>query len=220
MIEARRPGRPKASEGGVGRDAIIDGTIAVLRLGKPELTRKEIAAFLGITPALITYYFAKGHTLLIAAVSKQADLWLRRMDEVVSAGHGAKDLLDQLQGLIISMYARDRHIVDLHEQLWRDGRMSFSLLSALKERLHEVLPAMVDGIDHMCPRMLGYGLWGACEAYARDEHPTLVAQIVESSSLLEGKLVPAPRSGTENTAAALYCLNLSPQLSSDISHRA
>ena len=193
MSEARRPGRPKASEGGIGRGAIIDGTITILRGGKLVLTRTEVASFLKITPALIGYYFPKGESLLVAAVSKQADLWLARMNEVVSADWDAEGLLDQLQGLVISMYACDRHIIDLHEQLWLDRQVGFSLIASMKKQMEDALSLVLDGADGACPRMLGYVVWGACEAYARDEHRVLAAQIINSGMLLKGRFGLAQR---------------------------
>ena len=120
MNEARRPGRPKKSDGVIGREAIIDGTISLLRSGTLVLTLKEIALTLNITAALIAYYFPQGQSLLVAAVNKQADLWLERMKEIVSADCDAEGLLDQLQSFVICMYSSDRYIIDLYEQLWPD----------------------------------------------------------------------------------------------------
>ena len=188
MSEARRPGRPKTSDGVVGREAIIDGTISFLRSGTLVLTRKEIALALNITPALIAYYFPQGQSLLVAAVEKQADLWLERMKEIVSADCDAEGLLDQLQSFVICMYVSDRYIIDLHEQLWLDQQVSFSLLAALKKQMEDALRLVLGGADLEFPRMVGYVLWGACEVYARDDHRALAGQIIDSGMLLRGRL--------------------------------
>jgi AcrR family transcriptional regulator len=64
----RSKGRPTGAQSAVGADVLIEATRKLLRTRAPrEITRKEIAAFAKVDPALIRYYFRDKENLLLAA---------------------------------------------------------------------------------------------------------------------------------------------------------
>lgn len=64
----RGQGRPRQSESEVGRDRLIERTRAAMNLRpRTDIQRREIADVIGVTPALITYYFPDKWSLLEAA---------------------------------------------------------------------------------------------------------------------------------------------------------
>ncbi len=66
--EKRAQGRPARGENEVGSHKIVEGMRNALRTTKTvNVTRKDIASFAGVTPALVTYYFPERNGLIEAA---------------------------------------------------------------------------------------------------------------------------------------------------------
>jgi AcrR family transcriptional regulator len=64
----RLRGRPRQSEREVGRDKLIEQSRKIMNLRpRMDIQRREIAEIVGVTPALINYYFPDKWTLLEAA---------------------------------------------------------------------------------------------------------------------------------------------------------
>ena len=63
----RRIGRPQATGDTVGREALIAATKELLKRVPPaKITRRKVAQFAGVTPALVRYYFGNTDELLRA----------------------------------------------------------------------------------------------------------------------------------------------------------
>ena len=66
--EKRAQGRPARGDNEVGSQKIVEGMQVALRtLQTTNVTRKEIAWYAGVTPALVTYYFPERNALIEAA---------------------------------------------------------------------------------------------------------------------------------------------------------
>lgn len=192
MTEARRPGRPKIGDQQVGRERIVEGVINYIRAGYSDISRREIACHLKITPALITYYFPKGFSLLTEAVGKQAERWLDRIDALCAHDERSQSQkFDQLQQLIISMYVTDAHIVELQTSLWRAGHVPYSLVAEMKKKASLLLFSSEAPQASAMSSFMTSIIWGACEHCVRDHRDELEPHIFNSEELVSGKLVVA-----------------------------
>jgi len=80
----RLRGRPRQSEREVGRDKLIDQARKVIRLRpRTEIQRREIADVVGVTPALINYYFPDKWSLLEAASYPSIEYLLTTVEAIL-----------------------------------------------------------------------------------------------------------------------------------------
>ena len=192
MAEIRKPGRPRVGEQQVGRERIVEGVIEYVRAGHSDISRREISAYLGITPALITYYFPKGFSLLTEAVDRQSIRWRHKLDDLCEQREASSQVFDSLQHLIITMYKADAHIVDLQTSLWRAGHMPYFLVDEMKRKASMLL---MSGERTQVKRNMAMItmsiIWGACEHCVRDHSDGFQTNIFNSEALASGRLVVA-----------------------------
>jgi AcrR family transcriptional regulator len=113
MSERRAQGRPTRGADEVGRDRIIEGTRAFLRSpATGDITRKDVAQFVGVTPALISYYFPNTDDLLEAAVEPVVEAYAEKLTSIVHSDDKPLDRLRRVIVLFIECNAADRRIVD------------------------------------------------------------------------------------------------------------
>ena len=190
MVDVRKQGRPKFGDQQVGRDRIIDGLIEYIRAGYTDISRREIALYLGITPALITYYFPKGYCLLTETVGRQADLWRSKMEQLCAEpSYNAQQRVGLMQQLIIAMYTRDAYIIELQTSLWRAGRMASSVVIDMKKSMRESIAADTSQFDSGSVSLITSIIWGACEHRVRDHASEQHGYLFESVELVAGKLL-------------------------------
>ena len=190
MTDTRRPGRPKVGDQQVGRERIVDGVIEYIRSGRSDISRREIASYLKITPALLTYYFPRGFSLLTEAVGRQASRWQQRIDDLCKQQDlNPSQKMDHLQQIIISMYANDAHIVELQTSLWRAGHMPFCLIAEMKKKMYSFFLSAEYCSEIVTASFLTSIIWGACEHCVRDHSDDLQPHIFDSEELVSGNLV-------------------------------
>ena len=112
MSIKRIQGRPKQGDCQVGRERIISGFVDMVRSGSyDEISRKQIALSVGITPALITYYFPKGDFLIKEALTPVFLQWYAEFDEILLRKDTSWDTRLILSiGLIIDLYKKEVHV--------------------------------------------------------------------------------------------------------------
>ena len=204
MNDVRRPGRPKVGDQQVGRERIIDGVIDYIRSGRSDISRREIASYLKITPALLTYYFPRGFSLLTEAVGRQADRWQQRLDDLCERQDlNPSQKMDHLQQLIISMYANDAHIVELQTSLWRAGHMSFCLIAEMKKKMYSLFHSFEYRPKVATASVMTSIVWGACEHCVRDHSDELQPHIFNSDELVSGNLVVYRMAGTASKVSMM-----------------
>lgn len=77
----RRIGRPAQGKATVGRDALIAKTCELLgRMPPSKVTRAEVARAMKVDPSLIRYYFRDRSTLLLAAVERLSEDFVRTVE--------------------------------------------------------------------------------------------------------------------------------------------
>jgi AcrR family transcriptional regulator len=74
--QKRSPGRPRATQGAVGREAIVEAARRLLdRFPPHQVTNVRIAREAGVDPALVRYYFTNREELLLAVIEHILATW-------------------------------------------------------------------------------------------------------------------------------------------------
>ncbi len=120
----RTQGRPSRDGNTAGPDSIVTGLRkAVQELQTTNVTRKDIARFAGVTPALVTYYFPDRNALVKTAVLSVIDIFSGRI-----AGHLAADvdhshkLFDIIEDTL-ALYHDNHYVIELVQQTDDVGMM-------------------------------------------------------------------------------------------------
>ena len=107
---ARSRGRPSASaknvDASVGRDALIDATIELLKNMPPaKITPVVVARAIGAHPSLIRYYFHNRATLLVAVTEKLTQRFAAKFDQSAHSDGTAEERLCARIGAMIDLNA-------------------------------------------------------------------------------------------------------------------
>ncbi len=117
MQEKRAQGRPARGENEVGSHKIVEGMRNALRTMKTaNVTRKDIASYAGVTPALVTYYFPERNGLIEAAT---LPVLQALVDEVAACFDDLEPARQQLSRAIVVLldaFSRDGIIIQLFSQ--------------------------------------------------------------------------------------------------------
>jgi AcrR family transcriptional regulator len=118
----RAKGRPTGSQATVGSDVLIDATRKLLRTRAPrEITRKEIAAFAKVDPALIRYYFHDKERLLLAATMQIEREHRAREHAAVEAAKTPAAKLKAKIRVLIEVMAENPHYNQLIQEQIHGG---------------------------------------------------------------------------------------------------
>ena len=132
-------------------------------------SRKEISNAVGVTPALISYYFPRGVNLADLILSPVILSHLHRTNEIIDSALAAEEKLREVADLLICAFKRDRNLFDaysvmLHscnppeENLLEDFRTLLGILLRECERA---------GCPTPYPISVQHGaFWGMCRAAA------------------------------------------------------
>ncbi len=115
--EKRAQGRPARGDNEVGSQKIVEGMQVALRtLQTTNVTRKEIAWYAGVTPALVTYYFPERNALIEAAtlpvVAALVDKVSAHLDQTSTPQLALPDAVN----VMLEYYGRDSAIIDLFSE--------------------------------------------------------------------------------------------------------
>lgn len=116
-----RPRKTKAKRGKgrpprnlVGRDSIIRATRELLKHKAPsELTRVNIAAYCGIDPGLIRYYFGTTDALLTEVTTQIVEEMHAHINAAVAAGQSAEEKMRKRIHASLEMHEQNPHLNDL-----------------------------------------------------------------------------------------------------------
>lgn len=165
MLEKRSQGRPCRGGNEVGRSRIVDSLRDMMRAEPDgELSRKNLAKFAGVTPALITYYFPGRDALIEEAARPVIEAHFRELDLILSGGEAPDVTLKSIIHFLFRCYRRDIAIISAYRALVRrqgDSRLPDYLLE-MSRRLGDFFKE--SGAD--APRralMLQAALWGICQ---------------------------------------------------------
>lgn len=112
-VHARSRGRPrgdgqgKDAEARVGRDALIDAAIDLLKAHPPAaITPVAVARHIGVHPSLIRYYFKNRATMLVAVAEKITERFSRQIEATTEeTGSSPRSRLCARIGALIDLNA-------------------------------------------------------------------------------------------------------------------
>ncbi len=163
MMAKRARGRPVKGDAQVGKHRILSEFIVALRNGAlHDFSRMEIATAIGITPALLTYYFNKGDGFMVEAVAPVIDGYVSGLASILdSATLSFDDRLLRAIDLLLTMHGRDEHVLRFHLDRRRRGGTAPSAMEAMKEGLAGFFESW-PGLIAPTPHTLSGIVWGAC----------------------------------------------------------
>ncbi|MFT4046775.1 MAG: TetR family transcriptional regulator C-terminal domain-containing protein [Solimonas sp.] len=135
----RSVGRPARGDQGVGQDALIEKTCELLRTMPPEqVSRAEVARYMGVDPSLIRYYFRDRSSLLLAAAQKLTRQFAITLEESLKRS-GETTPEQQLQarvGAFLDMQVTYPffHRLIIEEVVTSDAPAAKELLESLTQR--------------------------------------------------------------------------------------
>lgn len=189
----RGKGRPPHDQ--VGRDTIIKLTRELLKQRSPsELTRVEIAAYCGIDPGLIRYYFGSTDDLITEVAAEITDELHARIKAVIAIGHTPSDKLRSRVRASLQMHHENPNLNSLIIQKILGGQRARArnARSAMIEDSLATMSALIDeGVqagefDPTDAKFLHIALIGMCdffftgrvvvgELFGRSDDPKLVS---------------------------------------------
>jgi AcrR family transcriptional regulator len=172
MIERRPRGRPARGADEVGRGKIIESLRAMMRDNAfKDYSRKNLAMYSGVTPALITYYFPNWQALVEEATEPVIAGYFHELRSVVKSDEGPMERLRKIIRLLIGCHLRDGEILRAYIDLKRldDTRGSLDYVDLMFKELAGFIDILIGG-DLSRPsdaEVLQCAIWGMCEFVTR-----------------------------------------------------
>ncbi len=142
-----------------GREKIISGFRALVREGRRQIMRKDIAEYLGITPALVTYYFPQASSLFSEGFDGIFDPWLVKVDRTDQ--NNPKEIVD----VIISFFRAELHTEELFRSMKKDGIIKDNTLVDM-ERLTAAKIAQSTAATAEASIVIADIIWGSARQFA------------------------------------------------------
>ena len=166
-MEKRRQGRPKRGENEVGLSNILRSARDAMRSRSFDiLSRKDLSMAVGVTPALISYYFPKGVDVADLVLSPVILGHFRNLKRTID-GPGCADLKLQIayRGLI-DAFAADKRLFDAYEALAiMSPHRGFTLVDEMRTALSELVDqCRILGASPSQTAVLHAAIWGMCKA--------------------------------------------------------
>lgn len=167
MSEKRAQGRPCRGDSQVGRDRIIQALQSLLRSGRyRDLSRKTLAEYTGVTPALISYYFPRKEYLLEEAIRPVLQTYIKELERIASGAGDRDEKLKYMIQLMLSLYEHDGKIIDIYYDIlqYEGGRIGNEV-----DRMTDILTDFLAGYseEHVSRHLSGAALqgmiWGTCK---------------------------------------------------------
>ena len=188
-MRVRQPGRPTTTER-FGREKIIDGFRIMARQGSREtISRKDLAAFLGITPALISYYFPERDSLLFEAMEGMFAYWHEQLANVAEKEcENETERLAEAIDLLLAFFLAEGHAEDLYDSLVHQNVIRGATRNSMEEMLTKIV---MQTCNTARAELVAKLIWGACRHSAPLEYDS---ELVRSTlvNLLPGDKSFAP----------------------------
>jgi AcrR family transcriptional regulator len=171
MSDKRSQGRPCRGGNEVGRDRIIENLREMLRSRRADSTsRKSLAEFAGITPALVTYYFPDKYSLIEEATKPVIEDYARQLRAILGHQEVPNVKLRKVIALLVDCYKRDAGILDAYSELARHKGEALkpNYVATMTDDLAEFFGDwFVQGTTQAPPAVLQGALWGMCQFVAQ-----------------------------------------------------
>lgn len=172
---ARVQGRPTRGEKQVGRSRMIEKMREIMK-SKPkiDIQRREIAEFMGVTPALVGYYFPDKRSLIEEAASPMIDEYIAQVKGRIAATHDPLETLRSLVYIFIKFNHESGYLLDFYIE-HVTTRLNHNRLPKLREIYEEMngffsdlmRAGLIRGDD---PRLVLSAVWGMCRYIGRQQN--------------------------------------------------
>ncbi len=174
MSDKRAQGRPLRGADEVGRLKIVNGTRDLIRAqSSSEISRKDIAQFVGVTPALVSYYFPSQFDLIEAVTKPVVKIYSEKVKAIVQSDKTSLAKLQNLVSLFVECHMVDGKIIESFSRLVRPSPgysdqdylllMSNDVVNFLRDFLRENTRGFYDA------EFVANALWGACKFVTFDK---------------------------------------------------
>ena len=175
MQEKRAQGRPARGDNEVGSHKIVEGMRNALRTMKTvNVTRKDIASYAGVTPALVTYYFPERNGLIEAATLPVMQALVSEVSACFEGTDPARQQLSRAIVVMLDAFGRDGIIIRLFGQY--QSMQAETLVPDLLSELDACLASFFDRWlrDHKDAiydaTFLQRALIGICKSFGDEEN--------------------------------------------------
>ena len=173
VASQRSSGRPVSAER-FGREKIVSGFRALVREGRGQIMRKDIAEYLGITPALVTYYFPVSSSLFKEAFNGIFDPWLVNIEKVDQGS--PKEIID----VIVSFFRVELHTEELFRSMIKDGIITDNTLARMERRTAAKIAQLTAATEDESVSIADI-IWGSARQFAfsgLEKPPTVLLGIM------------------------------------------
>lgn len=172
MSDRRSQGRPCRGEAEVGKEKILAALRDLLRSDRcQDLSRKTVAAHAGVTPALISYYFAKKERLLLEAVAPVIGTYADEICLIADMQQPADAKVRQVITILIRLYKRDGRIFDIYRDVAGRGDPATDQIVRITSALSRIFDPdeKTRATLNLDALILQGAIWGMCRFAAQAE---------------------------------------------------
>ena len=141
---------------------------------KIDIQRREIAEFIGVTPALVGYYFPDKRSLIEEAASPLIDEYIAEVRERIAATRDPLEALRSLIYIFIKFNQESGYLLDFYIEhvTTRKNHNSLPKLREIYEEMNgffsELMRAgLIRGED---PRLVQSAVWGMCRYVGQQQN--------------------------------------------------
>ena len=141
---------------------------------KIDIQRREIAEFMGVTPALVGYYFPDKRSLIEEAASPLIDEYIAEVKESISEMHSPLATLRRLIYIFIRFNQESGYLLDFYIEhvTTRKNHNSLPKLREVYEEMNgffsDLMRAgLIRGED---PRLVQSAVWGMCRYIGQQQN--------------------------------------------------
>lgn len=189
MAKESRTNRRGARD--AGREKLLDAARALFRSKvRYEVSRQDIARHAGLTPALLTYYFATKADLVLAVTRPVMTEAIAKLVAVLESPLPLEERLKQSVVLFIDFARENSPILDLFVEAVLEGgsKSDQVLIDSCLEKLGRFFTEAVQAgliAEDTHPRLLLLSMWGMCRLVG--ETPPIPIRIAALEAGLEGQ---------------------------------
>ena len=163
----RVQGRPTRGEKQVGRRRMIEKMREIMK-SKPriDIQRREIAEFMGVTPALVGYYFPDKRSLIEEAASPLIEEYIAQVKGSIGGTHDPLETLRSLVLIFIEFNQESGYLLDFYIEhvTTRKNHSSLPKLHEIYEEMNGffsdlIRAGLIRGND---PKLVQSAVWGMC----------------------------------------------------------
>jgi AcrR family transcriptional regulator len=183
--------RPRSGADQAGGQHIIYSVRAMLRARRSDwASRKSLARFSGISPALVTHYFPDKVVLVEEATKPIVEEYARQLRAILDSTQAPDAKLREIISLLVTCYKRDAGILDAYQELARQKKNMFR---------PNYVAMMIDDLENFFgdwshqekvaapPAMLQGALWGMCQLVAQANSATEISDQERQAGDLDSK---------------------------------